>query len=281
MSTTKLNSISILFGLLLFAMAPSSFAQANAGAAASPKVSEGEKLATIAERYFQDKLVLNPLEGSQVTGDAKYEGQLEIDIAPVHRVKQRALYQRVQREQAALNVKLLSHADQLTRLLLEDEVKSHLDLLRFPDDLLPIDQYGGLPVSVAQFGSGQNIQPLKTVANYWNYLKRLDKLPAWADQAIINMRAGVERGVVQPKVLIERALPSLQALTEKDLGKSTFNLAIRNMPAAFSAADREKLTAAYRESIETRLVPAMSRLLDFLEKQYLPKCRTSSGIVSR
>lgn len=278
MSTTKLNFFSILFGLLLFTMAPASFAQASAGAAALPKVSEGEKLAAIAERYFQDKLVLNPLEGSQVTGDAKYEGELAIDIGPVHRVKQRALYQRVQREQAALNVKLLSHADQLTRLLLEDEVKSRLDLLRFPDDLLPIDQYGGLPVSVAQFGSGQNIQPLKTVANYWNYLKRLDKLPAWADQAIVNMRAGVERGVVQPKVLIERALPSLQALTEKDLGKSTFNLAIRNMPAAFSAADREKLAAAYRESIESRLVPAMSRLVDFLEKQYLPKCRTSSGI---
>ena len=197
MSTTKLNFFSILFGLLLFTMAPASFAQASAGAAALPKVTEGEKLAAIAERYFQDKLVLNPLEGSQVTGDAKYEGELAIDIGPVHRVKQRALYQRVQREQAALNVKLLSHADQLTRLLLEDEVKSHLDLLRFPDDLLPIDQYGGLPVSVAQFGSGQNIQPLKTVANYWNYLKRLDKLPAWADQAIIKEPIAIEDLFVQ------------------------------------------------------------------------------------
>jgi len=274
----KPNSYAIILGLLLAALAPALPAQTAAGGAAPPKMTEGEKLAAIAERYFQDRLVLNPIEGTQVTGDAKYEGELEIDIAPVHRVKQRALYQRVQGEQAALNVKLLSPADELTRSLLENEVKMRLELLRFPGDLLPIDQYGGLPVYIAQFGTGQDIQPLKTVENYRNYLKRLDKLPAWVDQAMINMRAGIERGVVQPRVLIERSLPSLKALTTQDLDKSAFNLAIRKMPAAFSAADRDMLAAAYREAIETRLVPAMTKLVAFLEKDYLPKCRTTSGI---
>ena len=282
MSNYELNTVSIILGRLLAAVlaaiAPALPAQAAAAGAPPPKMTEGEKLTAIAERYFQDRLVLNPIEGSQVTADAKYEGELEIDIAPEHRAKQRALYQRVQREQAALNVKFLSPADQLTRSLLENEVKARLDSLRYPDDLQPIDQYGGLPVYIAQFGSGQDIQPLKTVENYRNYLKRLDKLPAWTDQAIINMRAGIERGVVQPNMLIERGLPSLQALTSKDLDKSTFNLANRNMPGSFSAADREKLAAAYRESIETRLVPAMTRLVEFLEKEYLPKCRTTSGI---
>ena len=265
----------LLLAAALAVMAPATQAQAPA---AAPKVTEGEKLSAIAERYFQEKLDLYPLEGSQLTGDVKYEGELEIDITPLHRVKQRGLYQRVQREQAALNVKLLSPADQLTRLLLEDEVKMRLDLLRYPDDLLPIDQYGGLPVYIAQFGTGQDIQPLQTVQNYRNYLRRLDKLPAWTDQAIINMRAGIERGVVQPRALVESGMPSLRALTASDLDKSAFNLAIRQMPASFSAADRKKLSAEYREAIETRLVPAMIRLVEFLDKEYLPKCRTSAGI---
>ncbi|MBL0123057.1 MAG: DUF885 domain-containing protein [Betaproteobacteria bacterium] len=282
MLNVKLNSLSIVSGLLLAAalatISPDLLAQTNAAGTTPPKLTEGEKLAAIAERYFQDRLTLNPLMGTQITGDAKYEGELEIDIAPVHRAKIRALYQRAQREQAALNVKLLSPADEITRSLLEDEVKLQQEAMRYPGDLLPIDQYGGLPVYIAQFGSGQQIQPLKTVENYRNYLKRLDKLPAWADQAIINMRAGIERGVVQPKVLIERGLPSLQALTTRDLDKNTFNLAIRNMPASFSAVEREKLAAEYRESIETRLVPAMEKLVAFLEKEYLPKCRTTAGI---
>ncbi len=276
--SANLVSPAMLLAAVLALLAPASPAQTASSGSAPAKLTEGEKLAAIAERYFQDKLTLNPLLGTQITGDAKYEGELEIDIAPVQRVKMRELYQRAQREQAVLNVKLLSPADQLTRSLLEDEVKARLDLLRFPGDLLPVDQYGGLPVYIAQFGSGQDIQPLKTVENYRNYLKRLDKLTEWVEQAIVNMRAGIERGVVPPRVLIERGLPSLQALTTKDLDKSAFNLAIRIMPASFSADDREKLTAAYRESIEARLIPAMTRLVEFLEKEYLPKCRSTSGI---
>lgn len=275
MSTYKLNSASIILCTFVAAAVPMQVASASAPQA---QTAEGEKLAAIAEHYFQDRLALDPLEGTQVTGDAKYEGELEIDISPQHRAKQRALYQRVLREQAALKAQRLSPPDQLTRSLLADEVKSRLGLLDFPTALLPIDQYGGLPVDIAQFGNGQGIQPVKTVANYRNYLKRLDKLPLWTDQAITNMRLGIARGVVQPKVLIERGLPSLQALTTKDLDKSAFNLAIRNLPASFSAADRENLSAEYREAIEMRLVPAMNRLVAFLEKEYLPKCRTSSGI---
>ncbi|MBL8523487.1 MAG: DUF885 domain-containing protein [Betaproteobacteria bacterium] len=256
----------------------SALALAQAPATTAAKQTEGEKLAAIAERYFQDGLELSPLFASQITGDPKYEGELEIDIAPVYRVKVRNMLQRVQREQATLNLKQLSPADQLTFALLEEEVKRRLEGMRFPGDLLPVNQYGGMPVQIAQFGSGQDIQPLKTVQNFRNYLKRLEKITEWNEQAITNMRAGIERGIVPPKVLIERALPSLQALTNKDLDKSAFTLALRNMPASFSAADRDAITGEFRTAAETRLIPSMEKLVAFLEKEYLPKCRTSSGI---
>ena len=67
--------------------------------------------------------------------------------------------------------------------LLQEEIRDGLEGMTFPSELLPIDQFGGLPVYVAQFGSGQQIQPLKTVKNYQNYLKRLEVLPQWAVQA--------------------------------------------------------------------------------------------------
>ena len=263
----------ILMGTLIATISLALLAQPVA-----PKLSEGEKLAAIAERYFQDNLMLNPLSGSQITGESKYEGELAIDIAPTHRVMQRALYQRVQRDVAALNAKLLSPADQLTRALLDDEVTSRLGLMRFPEDLMPLDQYGSLPVQIAQYGTGQDIQPLKTVANYQNYLKRLDKLPEWVDQAIINMRAGIERGIVPPKALIESGLPSMQALTTNDLDKNAFTLAIRNFPASLSAVEKEKLAAEYRDAAEMRLVPAMTKLFAFVETEYLPKCRVTVGL---
>jgi uncharacterized protein (DUF885 family) len=50
------------------------------------------------------------------------------------------------------------------------------------------------------------------------------------------------------------------------------------MPADFSAADKDRLTTAYRDAIKTIVVPTYSRLHDFFEKEYLPKSRATSGI---
>ncbi|MBL8510629.1 MAG: DUF885 domain-containing protein [Betaproteobacteria bacterium] len=239
---------------------------------------EGKRLADIAERYFQDSLTLNPLNGTQITGDVKYEDKLAITISPQHIAASKALLLRVLNELGPLNPQNLSQPDRLTNELLVERVRDALEGYNYPSHLLPIDHYGGLAVEVAQFGNGQSIQPLKTPANYRNYLKRLERLPVWATQATVNMKEGIKRGVVQPRILMERALPSLKALTEKDIEKNPFYLAITVMPASFTEADRKQLTSAYRNSIETKLRPAMERLVTFIEKDYLPKCRTTAGI---
>ena len=192
----------------------------------------------VAERYFEDFLKLNPLVGSSTLGEARFEDKFEIVISPAHRLRSKALYQRVQRELVKLDKKQLTAADALTVALLNEETSTRLEALNYPSHLMPIDQYGGVPVELAQFGSGQDIQPLKTVRNFENYLKRLNRLPAWIDQSIINMKAGIRTGIVMPRPLIERALPSLQAMTQTDVEKSVFYSAMKIMPTSFSANDR-------------------------------------------
>ena len=232
----------------------------------------------VAERYFEDFLKLNPLVGSSTLGEARFEDKFEIVISPAHRLRSKALYQRVQRELAKLDKSRLTAADALTVALLNEETSTRLEALNYPSHLMPIDQYGGVPVELAQFGNGQDIQPLKTVRNFENYLKRLDRLPAWIDQSIINMKEGMRVGIVMPRPLIERALPSLLAMTETDIEKSVFYSAMKIMPASFSANDRKRLEGAYRKVIQRRLQPTMSTLVKFLEKDYLPACRATSGI---
>ena len=239
---------------------------------------EGARLAAISEKYFQDRLALNPLEGTQITGEAKYEDKLEITISPVYRARNKALMQRVQKQLAALNFAKLSPPDQLTYDLLREKLRDGLEGETYPDYLMPIDQYGGIPVNVAQLGSGQQIQPLKTVANYRNYLKRLEVLPAWVDFAMTNMREGIKRGFVSPKPLIASGLPAFKALTESNIEKNPFYTAITVMPTSFSAQDRNDLTKAYRLTIEKKLLPAMTKFHAFIENEYLPKCRDSAGL---
>ena len=47
-------------------------------------------------------------------------------------------------------------------------------------------------------------------------------MPAIFDQAIVNMREGVKAGIVQPRVLMEKVLPQLDANIVDDAEKSIF-----------------------------------------------------------
>jgi uncharacterized protein (DUF885 family) len=49
------------------------------------------------------------------------------------------------------------------------------------------------------------------------------------------------------------------------------------MPAAFSAADKQALTRAWRATLNSKLTPALRRLATFIEKDYLPAARTTTG----
>jgi uncharacterized protein (DUF885 family) len=269
----KLKFSRLLVASFLFTLIGAAFATGSVNA-------PNAKLAQIADRYFEDHLVLNPLEASSLTGEARFDSQLNVTIAPAQLAKVRALSQRVLKQLTAIDEKKLSPADQMTYAVLKRQLEEQLAGGKFPSELMPIDQYGGLPVYVAQLGSGQDIQPLKTVKNYDDYLQRLSKLPAWIDQSIINMREGIKRGVVMPKPLIVSGAPSIKALAEKDIEKSVFYTAIKNMPATFAAKDRARLIAQYRQTIQQKLLPSAVKLNTFLENEYLPKTRTSAGILA-
>ncbi|HEY9067628.1 MAG TPA: DUF885 domain-containing protein [Burkholderiaceae bacterium] len=244
-----------------------------ASAAEPPKAA----LADIASRYFADKMELDPLNASALLADPRYEGRLTVTIAPAEVARARALNERVKRELAAVDPAALSDSDRLTRELLAGEVQLALDGDAFPAHLMPIDHYGGVPLLLATLGSGEQLQPLKTPADYDHYLQRLQRLPDWNRQAIANMREGVKRGYTVPRALIESALPTFTKLGEPDFDKSDFSAALKIMPASFAPAERTRLAKAYRRVFAEQVQPAMAELLGFLQHEYLGACRTSSG----
>ena len=75
-----------------------------------------------------------------------------------------------------------------------------------------------------------------TVKDYDDWLKRAALMPAVLDQAIVNMREGVSKGIVQPRVLMEKVLPQLAANITDDPQKSIFWGPITNMPKDFSGS---------------------------------------------
>jgi uncharacterized protein (DUF885 family) len=257
---------------LLSALLPWPAAEAAAGP------DPHERLARIAARYFADKMALDPLAASATVGGAQYEGRLAITIAPAEVGKARALNRRVAADLRALPAQRLAPADRLNHELLAWEVQLRLDGAAYPGHLMPIDQFGALPLDLANLGSGDQYQPLKTPADYGHYLHRLKRLRAFNRQAIANMREGIRRGYTVPRALVDSGLPIYRSLAEPVFDKSPFARALAVMPPAFSSAERARISRAWHATFERDLLPAMRELVAFLEGPYRRACRSSAGI---
>jgi uncharacterized protein (DUF885 family) len=235
-------------------------------------------LATISDRFFEERLRFNPLSATEDVGDPRFEGVLAIDIAPSHRADEARAYTELQQALNRISAHKLSKEDRVTYDLLRYELKLRLDGLKFPSHLLPLHHLEMVPVRLAQWGSGNSVQPFKTVANYENYLRRIEKLPAWLTQATANLREGIKTGVIQNRAVTERTLTQLEALIKNDVESNPFLGAIKVMPASFSTADKSRLTNAYTLAVRERVQPAVKIFYDFVKTEYLPKTVLTAGL---
>ena len=92
----------------------------------------------------------------------------------------------------------------------------------------------------------------------------MDGFAAWVDQAINNLRAGVTKGVVLPKPIVERLLPQLDAVGRLENPRETpFWQPLLNFPAAPSVAERRRLLDAYDRKLReasAACLPSPARL---------------------
>ncbi len=144
-------------------------------------------------------------------------------------------------------------------------------------NLTPVSQLFSIPNFVVLLGSGANAQPFATPQDYDNWISRSNDFPNHVDVTIELMNRGIEKGVVQPRILMEKALPQLSAQVIENAEESSFWQPIVNMPEDFSDEDRERVTAAYRDHITNVLVPAYKKLHDYIANDYMPHTRETIG----
>jgi uncharacterized protein (DUF885 family) len=252
------------------------FAGAAQAAAAEDKA-RAAQLNTLYAQYWEENLELDPLTAT-FAGDPRYNAELPNFLTLEYENQTRAFEQRYLDRARAIGPEGLTGQDRLSYDIFTLNRESALEDLAFPDRLLPVDQFYNFANSIAQLGSGTSAQPFVTVKDYDDWLKRAAKGPPIFDQAIVNMREGVTKGIVQPRVLMEKVLPQLQANITDDPERSIFWGPITNLPKDFSQADRDRLTAAFRSLIRTQVVPAYRRLHDYIASEYLPKTRDTFGM---
>ncbi|MBP9032512.1 MAG: DUF885 domain-containing protein [Pseudomonadales bacterium] len=139
---------------------------------------------------------------------------------------------------------------------------------------MPISQFSGLHLELAQLGSGSSVQPFANAADHEAWLARAARWPHWVDTAIANMRRGIAAGVVLPRVLAGRLLPQLEVHIVDDPRQSVFWGPVGRLAPG---AGRDALEPMYRELITAGIVPAYRKLHAFVRDEYLPAARMSVG----
>jgi len=261
--------------LFVLAAAVGATAIAGPALAASSQPVGNARLEALADDFYKARASFEPLMIT-ANGDARWDDQIGMGIAPKVRAAHFARYRQLRKQLSQLPKGGLGEEDQLTWDLLAYELDAELALAPFPDHLLPLDQFDNVPGTLANYASGSGSQPLATVPQYRAYLGRLRQLPAWLDQAVLNMKEGIRRGIVQPASISAAMLPQFRQLRSSTVEGSVFYTPIANLPAGFSEADRAALTQDYRRAVEA-INPALERLVAFIEKDYLPASRPSTG----
>ncbi len=229
------------------------------------------------DEFFERGLQLNPMRASTI-GDYRFNDQFANSIGPEHREASRQLDETFLARLLNIDREQLSRQDSLSYDLFRFNREQSLEGERFPGHLQPMNQRLQTLNSFVQLGSGTSVHPFKTIKDYDDWLSRIDGFFVYVDQAIANMQEGVRQGVVQPRILMTKALPQIESQIVDSAEDSGFWAPIENMPNEFSNEERERLTVAFKDAIENKVLPSYKRVADFVGGEYLAAARDTVGL---
>jgi uncharacterized protein (DUF885 family) len=258
------------------ATAPTQHKEVHAAGTQQQPSAKSAQLDQLYTDFWEATLKLNPIQATFV-GDPRYNDQLPNFLSDEFRVQNHAFNVEWLAKAKAIGSDGLSGQALLSYDIFVKSLQDQLEGERFRDDLQPIEQFNNLALLAVQLGSGTSAQPFKTVKDYDNWIARAGKIPTVFDQAIANMHQGIKAGIVQPKVLMVKVLPQLDAVIKEKPEDTVFWGPIKSLPKDFSDADRKRLTDAYRHLITDQLMPSYKKLRAYIADDYMPHTRDTVG----
>jgi uncharacterized protein (DUF885 family) len=197
------------------------------------------------------------------------------DDTPQAVVERRTALLGFQQRLQAIAPRGLAPDDALNRELLVDRVALALEGLGFDEERMPFISGDGFYTTPDYAALGTSIVDEAT-AEAW--IARLEALPQYFASQTANLRRGLETGLVQPRQTVERAIADVRAQLALSVEQTPLLAPFRAMPDAMPAARRTALQARGTAAFEQQVRPAQRALLEFLEREYLPRARPAIGI---
>ena len=165
--------------------------------------------------------------------------------------------------------------EKLNRALMLRILKQRVEGIELKTFEMPIDQFNGVHLELAQFVAAI---PFDSTKHYEDYLNRLHLVPQVLDQIIGVLRQGERDGLMPPRFLLEKSVTQCTSIAQPAGEANAFGQPVAHFPDSVPAADRKGLHDAILAAVDNEVRPAYTKLADFLAKEYSPKGRTDPGV---
>ncbi len=163
----------------------------------------------------------------------------------------------------------LTPEDVLNRELFSINLGHALDGRQFRSELLPLAQATGPQSTIPNI---LGLMPTFTIAHYEDIISRIQGVPGVIDQTIALLDAGVQAGIVAPRITLKDVPGQIESLAEAIAGGPLLR-AFREFPASFAKGERAQLTRQAEAAVTEKAVPAFRQFYEYVTASYLPLSR--------
>ena len=253
--------IRVLFLIWVFALSHTSFAE-----------SEEETLQALIDSHWQWVVDSSP-EYAVFMGDIDRASEWD-DVSLEQQAENDAQLAVFEQTLKSIDSNNLSEASALNQRLLLAQIQRQRERYALGFNLVEITMRGG-PQSL--FTVTETL-PFRTEADYERWLQRLEALPARLEQEQAILQAGVDRGIVQARVIMQRIPGQLAKITQVDTLENPFYKPFLDFPEGIDPAKLQMLSERGARAIEDHVGPSYRKFEQFFNEVYLPASRVEVGI---
>ena len=218
----------------------------------------------------------NPLNAT-VRGVPGYNDRLpETSLAEI--AQEHARERDVLAQLKSLDATSLKGQDRVSYQLLLQKMEDAVEGQRFTDsDALVLSTLGGFQNFMAR---AAQITPLRTAADYRDYIARLSAMPDHVDAVVERLRKGMASGWMSPRPVLERVVAAIDSHLVDDPAKSVLLGPFAKMPAEIAPAEQRGLRETATRAVAERYQPALRRARAFLQSEYHAKAPAEVGLAA-
>jgi prolyl oligopeptidase len=206
-------------------------------------------------------------------GDKRYNDRWpDVSLAAIERRHQHQVDVLKQIEE--IDPAKLASGEQLNYRLFKKQLESDLEEYPFHWHLVPLTQREGIQ-DESQLADTISFTHVK---DYEDWIARLEAFPAYMDQTIALMRAGVQKKITQPKITMKRLPDQIKKQLVDAPEKSLYYKPLKTFPESIEKAERERLQKQAAAAIEKKVLPAYQKFAKFFDDEYYPACYDDIGL---